>query len=152
MVGQALAARFGVPFIEGDALHGPANVEKMRKGVALTDDDRWPWLSRVGADLGEAAKAHGGAIAACSSLKKSYRDRLRAAVGGRLRFVFLDGDAGLLGERMGRRTDHFMPSSLLESQLATLEPPVSEPDVVHVVIDGTPEAVVARAVSGLAAP
>ncbi len=151
LVGRALAEHFGVPFIEGDDLHGSANVEKMRHGTPLTDEDRWPWLSRVGAELLKAASEAGGAVASCSALKRAYRDRLREAVGPGLRFLFLEGDKTLLGRRMGQRERHFMPVSLLESQLATLESPLTEPDVVAVGIDGTKEEVLARALDAFGA-
>lgn len=148
---RALAGQLRLPFIEGDDLHGPASVEKMRRGIALSDEDRWPWLSRVGEELAEASRRHGGAVATCSALRQAYRDRLRSATGKGLRFVFLDGNMDLLGQRMSRRKHHFMPLSLLESQFATLEPPLNEPDVVRVRIDGTPETIVARVIAALGA-
>jgi gluconokinase len=127
--GEALARHFGVPYIEGDALHPAANVAKMAGGTPLNDVDRWPWLEKIGAAL----KAHpGGAVATCSSLKRIYRDRLRQASGGGLRFVFLKCSKEVLEKRMQARTGHFMPPSLLASQLATLEDPSGEAGVVTV--------------------
>ena len=125
-VGQALAARLACPMIEGDALHSAANVAKMARGVPLTDADRWPWLERLGSALGEAAAANRTAIATCSALKRIYRDRLRAAAGREIAFVHLTADHAELARRMAVRPGHYMPVSLLDSQLALLEPP--EPD------------------------
>ncbi|MDD7910837.1 MULTISPECIES: gluconokinase [Pseudovibrio] len=125
-VGRALADRLGLPYIEGDALHSDDNKRKMAEGIPLTDEDRWPWLDQVGHAL--AAPDH-GAVAACSALKKSYRDRLRSASGADLKFIFLYGSRDLLQQRMETREGHFMPPALLESQLATLENPTEEPGV-----------------------
>jgi gluconokinase len=119
-LGQVLATRFGWPFIEGDDLHPPRNLAKMRAGVALTDDDRWPWLDAIGTQLSEAS---GGAVASCSALRKTYRDRLRAAAARPILFVWLHAARELLKHRLIERKGHFMPALLLDSQLATLEPP-----------------------------
>lgn len=152
LVGAALAARFGVPFIEGDELHPKANVEKMSKGIPLTDEDRWPWLDRVADALVSGTNEHGGAIASCSALRKIYRDRLRDAVGELgLRFIFLHGSKQVLGERMKRRKHHYMPTSLLDSQFATLEDPTGEERVTTVDVDGKPEEVIAAATRALEA-
>jgi gluconokinase len=115
-VGMALAARLGVPFTDGDDLHPAANLRKMTDGVPLTDADRWPWLDAVGAVLAEGAH-----VVACSALRRAYRDRLRAAAPD-LRVVHLEVPREVLEERMTHRA-HFMPVALLDSQLATLEPP-----------------------------
>ncbi|SEL34332.1 gluconokinase [Xaviernesmea oryzae] len=148
-IGLGLSARSGLAFIEGDRLHPKANVEKMAAGIALTDEDRWPWLDKIGAEIA-AAHADGKAIiVACSALKRSYRDRLRAAASGALAFVYLEGSVELLKRRMGARTGHFMPVSLLESQLKTLEVPTGEPNVVTVAIDASIDEIVARACEGL---
>lgn len=120
---QALAAALSCPVLEGDAFHSAANVAKMQAGHPLTDHDRWPWLDRLGAALGEAAGTSGIAVAACSALKRSYRERLAAASAVPLCFVLLDTNAGELARRMATRPGHYMPTSLLGSQLATLEPP-----------------------------
>ncbi|QND54011.1 gluconokinase [Phyllobacterium sp. 628] len=132
-VGEGIAKALDLPFLEGDVLHPASNVEKMSAGIPLTDDDRWPWLDKIGAEL---AKAEKGIVVSCSALKKTYRDRLRQEAGGPLAFVFLDGSLEVLRAHMGKRTGHFMPLSMLDSQLATLEPPTIEPlvftqDVVH---------------------
>jgi gluconokinase len=116
-VGAALADALGLRFVDGDALHPAANVAKMAAGIPLDDVDRWPWLDAIGAVLAEAP-----VVVACSALKRAYRDRLRAAAPG-LQLVFLDGSPALLASRMTARPGHFMPPSLLDSQLATLERP-----------------------------
>lgn len=121
-VGEALAARLGAAFVEGDRLHPAANIKKMSAGIPLTDEDRWPWLELVG----EALRGEGGTIASCSALKKSYRDCIRAKAGRTVAFVFLDGDPEILKARIAGRTGHFMPPSLLDSQLATLERPSAD--------------------------
>jgi gluconokinase len=148
-VGKAVAETFGIPFIEGDSLHPAANVEKMRHGIPLTDEDRWPWLDSVAHELKERALEKGGAIISCSALRRIYRDRLRAAIGSDLRFVFLAGDKTTLSRRMRRRKGHFMPASLLESQFATLETPSAEDDVLTVDVAGPVEEVVAAAIGML---
>lgn len=148
-VGQQLAERMDCAFVEGDRLHPAANVEKMSKGIPLTDEDRWPWLDLVGAELARSLERGESVVATCSALKKVYRDRLRDASGGRLYFVFLTGDPKVLEQRMGNRTGHFMPASLLKSQLATLESPEQEPGVVTVDIDGELDAVVGKAYDAL---
>lgn len=148
-VGVLLAKALGLPYVEGDELHPKSNVEKMSQGIALTDEDRWPWLDEIGETL--AARRSTGIVITCSALKKTYRDRLRNAAGGKLAFVFLEGSKELLTVRMGHRSGHFMPTSLLESQLATLERPTGENGVVTVDIDAAPEEITEAAVSGLGA-
>ncbi|WP_160009882.1 gluconokinase [Rhizobium sp. 18055] len=136
-VGVAIAQALAVEFAEGDALHPASNVEKMSKGIPLTDEDRMPWLDVIGQTMKAALDRHEGIVVSCSALKRSYRDRLRAAVDGDLFFVYLHGSDELLTRRMGERKGHFMPLSLLENQLATLEVPTGEPGVVTVDIDMT---------------
>lgn len=115
-----LAAALERPFAEGDEFHPAANVEKMAAGEPLTDDDRWPWLDLL-RDWMDARGAEGSStVVACSALRRAYRDRL-AAASGRVVFAHVDVSAGELRRRMGER-EHFMPVSLLDSQLATLEP------------------------------
>jgi gluconokinase len=143
-IGRALARRLDVPFIEGDALHPAENVAKMAAGTPLDDNDRWPWLEKVGQALAETRQS-GGAVAACSALKLSYRDKLREAAGADVIFVFMSGSRRLLTRRMKARKGHFMPASLLDSQLATLEPP-SAPESFVAIDCGEPFAkAVARA-------
>lgn len=126
---QALAAALGLRAVDGDDLHLPESVRKMSAGIALTDDDRWPWLARVAASLHNQRDndPQAGCVVACSALRRIYRDHLRERVPG-LRFVFLDGDAVLLHQRMSQRAGHFMQLQLLESQLNTLERPGKNED------------------------
>nr|WP_234881915.1 gluconokinase [Agrobacterium larrymoorei] len=145
-VGERLASTLGCRFIEGDSRHPVANVEKMRHGIPLDDADRWPWLNVLGTELGDART-----IISCSALKRSYRDLLRARAGRPVTFVFLQGTRTLLASRMGAREGHYMPLSLLDSQLATLELPQSERDVVTVEIDQPLERIVHDAIARIAA-
>jgi gluconokinase len=121
-VGEALAEKLGAGFVEGDKLHPKSNIAKMTAGIALTDEDRWPWLALVG----QSVSGHSGMIVSCSALKKSYRNHIAGSAGRPVSFVFLDGSPALLAQRIASRKNHFMPPSLLNSQLATLEPPGSE--------------------------
>jgi len=120
-VGNALAARLGWPMQEGDDLHPAANVEKMAAGHPLDDEDRWPWLRRIAEVIGEHEAAGTSLVLTCSALKRSYRDLLRDGHPS-IWFAHVTADAAMIRERMERRTGHYMPVSLLESQLATLEP------------------------------
>lgn len=117
-VGAALAERLGVPFADADDLHPESNRAKMAAGEPLTDEDRWPWLALVGQAL--AAASPTGLVIACSALKRRYREAILAEAPS-TQFVELEGSRDLLAQRMGARHDHFMPLSLLDSQLATLE-------------------------------
>lgn len=121
-VGKRLAERLGAEFIEGDDLHPEANRAKMSRGVALTDDDRWPWLEAITSKAREAATSSRNVVVSCSALRRTYRDSLRRA-GDDLCFVHLTGPKDILQERMAQRRAHFMPPGLLDSQLATLEAP-----------------------------
>lgn len=118
-----LGERLGCPVLEGDSYHSAENVAKMQAGHALTDADRWPWLDRLGASIGDAARTGGVAVAACSALKRVYRERLETAAAMPLHFVLLDTGAAEIERRMESRAGHYMPSSLLASQIATLERP-----------------------------
>jgi gluconokinase len=122
VIGAALAHALGVEFVEGDLYHSAENIERMSRGVPLTDDDRAHWLRSLAAQIREARDAGTGLVMACSALKRSYRDILRAEASD-LRFVFLKGDRALIAARLASRRGHFMPPSLLDSQLATLEEP-----------------------------
>lgn len=119
-IAQALHARLGWEFAEGDEFHPQANVDKMASGRPLMDEDRWPWLEALAAWTAERDSAGAPTLLTCSALRRSYRDLLRRGGAGTW-FVHLVGDKGLLLERMSSR-EHFMPPSLLESQLDTLEP------------------------------
>ena len=118
-VGAALASRLGIAYRDGDDLHPASNVEKMRQGTSLTDADRWPWLDAVAERLAREAPV----ILGCSALKRVYRDRIRAGAGGPVTFLHLAGSRELIAARMAARRGHYMPTSLLDSQFATLEPP-----------------------------
>ncbi|WP_300009042.1 gluconokinase [Pseudonocardia sp.] len=118
-VGAALAQRLRVRYADADDFHPAENVEKMSAGVPLTDDDRLPWLHRIGEWL--AAHAAGGGVVSCSALRRSYRDVLRAAAPTQL-FVHLHGSPEVIARRVAGRPGHFMPASLVDSQFATLEP------------------------------
>ncbi|KQQ40509.1 gluconokinase [Duganella sp. Leaf126] len=120
-VGAALAARNGVGFVEGDAFHPQANVDKMSAGLPLDDDDRAGWLLALQAQLRQAVERGVGLVVSCSSLKRRYRDLLRAGDPA-LRFAHLDGPRELIADRMHARPGHYMPPSLLDSQLRDLEP------------------------------
>ncbi|PLX38762.1 MAG: hypothetical protein C0606_08500 [Hyphomicrobiales bacterium] len=122
-VGAALAGRLHKPFLDADDFHPPANIEKMSHGVPLSDEDRWPWLDRLGQELHAAADRDGMAVCACSALRRAYRERMIAAAGEPILFVYLKGTREIIAGRMSARTDHFMPTALLDSQFATLEPP-----------------------------
>jgi len=129
MVAAEIARLAGWRLVEGDDLHPDSNRQKMMAGTPLADEDRWPWLDRIGAELAEAAAADQAVVITCSALKRSYRDRLRGNCPD-MRFLMLHGSEALLQSRISSRTDHFMPSTLLPSQLATLElPGAGEADV-----------------------
>lgn len=134
-VGEQVAQRLGIPFVDGDALHPAANVAKMASGVPLTDEDRIPWLRAVGHALAETSPD--GAVVACSALKRAYRDLIRAEAPDAV-FAELDGDRALLAARMAARPGHFMPVSLLDSQLATLEPLQPDEDGVRLDVSRAP--------------
>ena len=136
-VGQAIAARSGLSFVDGDSLHSAANVAKMHAGIPLDDADRAPWLDAVGAVLGDIDHYPAGVVVACSALKRSYRDRLRAASGG-CRFLYLALTPEVAKLRVGHRPGHFMPSSLVADQFATLEAPGSDEIDVSTVDAGLP--------------
>jgi gluconokinase len=120
-VAQALVERLGWPLGEADDFHPPANVAKMAAGVPLTDEDRWPWLRAIRDWMTEHARAGRSTVVTCSALRRVYRDVLREA-SGQVVFVHLAADEPVLRERLTHRAGHFMPASLLPSQLATLEP------------------------------
>jgi len=137
-LGKLIAARLGAQFLEADDYHAPESIAKMSAGIPLTDDDRWPWLDRLGA---AALAQHGPVVMACSALRKAYRDRLRDGL-GRVIFVEPHGDPEIIRARMRARTDHYMPASLLDSQIDALESPVGEPLSWRVPIDDAPDAIV----------
>ena len=138
-VGRALAARLGLPYIEGDDLHPPHNVARMAAGVPLTDTDREGWLQAVARQL---ADAPGGVVVSCSALKRRYRDLLRRAAPD-LRLVHLHGTPELLAGRLATRQGHYMPASLLPSQFADLEPPGPEERAMAFDVAASPEQILA---------
>jgi carbohydrate kinase (thermoresistant glucokinase family) len=143
-VGLALAQKLHARFVDADDLHPAANKAKLSAGIPLNDDDRWPWLDAVASNLEEQEST----IVACSALKKAYRDRILSAAPGTV-FVHLNGSREVLAERLGNRKGHFMPASLLDSQLATLEPLGRlEPGLV-IDIDQPIEAIVSAATAAL---
>ncbi|WP_327302602.1 gluconokinase [Streptomyces sp. NBC_01298] len=146
-VGRLIADALVLPYAEGDAFHPAANVAKMSAGTPLDDADRRPWLDSIGEWMRNRARVGGGVISA-SSLKRAYRDRLRAVAPDTV-FVHLTGDRPLIEERMAARKGHFMPTTLLDSQYATLEP--LQPDELGVLVDvsGSPEEITARALAAL---
>ncbi len=144
-VAALLAERLEAPMLEGDALHSAANKQKMADGQPLTDTDRWPWLAAVGMALGEAARANGVAVAACSALRRGYREALAAAAGMPIRFVHVHGEAALIRARMTARNDHFMPAVLLDSQLETLEIPMDDERPVRLDIAEDPQTLALQA-------
>lgn len=136
-VGERLAAELGWEFVEGDAHHPQANIDKMTAGVPLTDDDRMPWLRALAELVGGKYAAGGSVVLTCSALRRSYRDTLRTGVPrGAMFFVHLHASFEVLEQRMRLRTKHFMPVSLLHSQLDTLEP--LGPDEPGLLVDVTP--------------
>ncbi|MGW7334042.1 gluconokinase [Streptomyces sp. NPDC054840] len=146
-VGQLLAEALGVPYAEGDAFHPAANVAKMSAGTPLDDADRVPWLDAIGEWIRNSADLRGGVIAA-SSLKRAYRDRLRAAAPGAV-FVHLAGERPLIEARMAARRGHFMPTTLLDSQFATLEPLQADELGVVIEVSGSPQDVTERVLAAL---
>ena len=149
-VGRLLAERLGVNFVEGDALHSDRNVAKMAAGIPLTDADRHGWLQAVAEQLNNPTAQASGVVASCSALKRIYRDLLRAGAPD-LRFVFLHGDPALLAQRLGGRSGHYMPASLLQSQLDTLEPPGDDESPIRLDIALAPELQVQRTLDALEA-
>ncbi len=140
-IGQALAARLSWRFEDGDRFHPLGNVAKMSAGQPLTDEDRWPWLRAIAAEIDRACGAGERVVMACSALRRAYRDIL---VHGRneIRMVYLDGTEPLIASRLSRRKGHFMPPGLLASQFATLEPPGADERPVTVSIDAPVEKIV----------
>ncbi len=147
-VGAAIGRALHAPFLDGDKYHPESNVEKMRNGIALTDEDRWPWLEALTAALKQAADKKNVAVGACSALKRAYRDFITQAAGEPVLFVYLDGSREVIGERMARRSHEYMPTSLLDSQFATLEIP--DPAVENVLVVPVTDSVdkIVRTVTG----
>lgn len=140
-VAALLAGQLDWPFEEGDALHPQANIDKMAAGEALTDDDRWPWLDSVADWIDAQLDAGRNGVITCSALKRSYRDVLNRRGSG-VRFIYLAGNRETIGERIAARHGHFMPTSLLDSQFATLEEPTDDEPSLRIGIGPEPQAIV----------
>jgi carbohydrate kinase (thermoresistant glucokinase family) len=142
-IGEALGQRLGWRYADGDSFHPPANVAKMKAGQPLTDEDRWPWLKEIAAEIERRRQVGEHIVIACSALKKAYRDIL---VHGRddVRMVYLNGSRDLVADRIGHRTGHFMPPGLLDSQFAALEPPSPDERPIIVSIDASVDVIVER--------
>lgn len=140
-IADKLAERLGWTYQDGDKFHPKSNVEKMRAGHPLTDEDRWPWLQAIADAIDRACKAHRPVVIACSALKRSYREIL---VHGRsdIRLVYLKGSTELIASRLAKRKGHFMPPGLLDSQFRTLEAPGIDENPITVPIDASIEAIV----------
>lgn len=141
-VGEGLSRSTGIRFIDGDALHPKANVDKMSAGIPLTDEDRWPWLELIGREF---AKGPAPLIIGCSALRRIYRDMIRHHAGAMVSFIHLTGTREIIASRMQARQDHFMPPVLLDSQFATLEPPAADELSLSIDIDQPLEAIIAQA-------
>ena len=139
-IGKLLARQLGWHFIEADDFHPAANVEKMRSGHPLSDEDRWPWLQRLREQIKRSLAAGENAVLACSALKRTYRDRLR--VRSEVQFVYLCGDFALVEKQLRSRRGHFMDQDLLQSQFDDLEKPRSDENVLTVELGETPEEIV----------
>jgi gluconokinase len=150
-IADKLAERLGWRSVDGDKFHPASNIAKMSAGHPLTDEDRWPWLKAIAAEIDRTCKAGQPAVIACSALKRSYREIL---VHGRddVRIVYLDGTKQLIAQRLAERKGHFMPPGLLDSQFKTLEPPGQSENPVTVSIGGTPDEIVDDIVRQLRLP
>ena len=139
-IAKLLAEQLGWEFYEADDFHPRANIEKMRSGRPLTDEDRWPWLERLREQIARSLAAKENAVLACSALKRAYRERLR--VNDDVKFVFLRGDYVLIENQLRRRRGHFMNPALLKSQFADLEEPGPDEHVLTIKLGRTPEELV----------
>lgn len=152
LIGARLARALDIEFVEGDDLHPPDNVQRMTAGMPLTDEDRHGWLIAIAARLREAKRAGIGLVVSCSALKRSYRDLLGSVGAADVRFVHLAGSRALLAQRLAQRRGHFMPPSLLDSQLAILEEPSPDERAWVCDISEAPDAIVADLVTRTACP
>lgn len=147
-IGAELSRRLGWPFRDADTFHPPANIAKMSQAVPLTDEDRWPWLDAIAAWIDDRLAEGQPGIVSCSALKRVYRRRL---IGGRRRIalVHLEGDRATIAERLAKRSGHFMPAALLDSQIAALEPPGAGEAALIVGIGEPPARIADRVMAGL---
>jgi gluconokinase len=150
-IGEALARRLGCEFRDADSFHPPANIAKMKSGVPLSDEDRWPWLQAIALWISDRRATGQLGVVTCSALTRRYRDVL---TGGQsdVRLVYLKGDMALIGARLGARQGHFMPPALLQSQFDALEEPAAEEAAITIAIDAAPEVIVTRIVAALGVP
>ena len=139
-VGELLARELGWHFYEADDFHSPANIEKMRGGVPLTDEDRWPWLENLRELVKRCIAAGEDAVLACSALKRAYRRYLR--VSAEVKFVFLHGDYAVIAKQLQRRRGHFLNPALLQSQFADLEEPGLDKETLTIELGRTPQELV----------
>lgn len=149
-IGVLLADELGTVFYDGDNFHPQSNLDKMASGTPLNDDDRKPWLDTLVSNIRETSASSVGSVTACSALKKSHRDTLRSA--GEVTFVYLKGSEETILARLIERSnssDHFMPSSQLESQLSTLEEPVEEADTVTVSTKDSPKQIISNILNSI---
>ncbi|MEM8626850.1 MAG: gluconokinase [Pseudomonadota bacterium] len=149
-IGEGIANHLGGVYVEGDELHPQANIDKMSAGKPLDDGDRMPWLTKVAHALIEhGGKQDGPVLVGCSALKRKYRDHIRDNAGKPVTFVFLDGSRELIEGRMSARQGHFMPTSLLDSQFADLQPPQDDEQFIRVDISSPPDDIIADAIAQL---
>ena len=140
--GKLLSRQLGWRFVEADDFHPAANIEKMRSGHPLTDEDRWPWLDRLRQQIEQLLSARENAVLACSALKRAYRERLR--VNNEVKFVFLRGDHALIEKQLRSRHGHFMDANLLQSQFDDLEEPQPNENVLTIELGRPPEDIADR--------
>ena len=148
-IGAALARRLGWPYAEADEFHPTENIAKMSRGEPLTDEDRAPWLAAIAQFIDRVCARGDHAVVSCSALKRAYREVLVGTHAREMRIVLLNGDEAAIAGRLASRHGHFMPASLLRSQIATLELPQNEPHTLVVPIGGTVDEVVERVVAAL---
>jgi gluconokinase len=139
-IGKLLVEQLGWRFLEADDFHPRVNIEKMRSGCPLTDEDRWPWLERLREQITCSLAAKENAVLACSALKRAYRERLR--VSDEVRYVFLRGNYAVIEKQLRRRRGHFMNPDLLRSQFTDLEEPGSDENVLTIELGRTPQEIV----------
>jgi gluconokinase len=145
LIGSALARALDIDFVEGDEYHPAENVQRMARGIPLTDDDRVAWLNALAARIRKAKVAGKGLVMTCSALKRSYRDVLRGA--GEVQFIYLRGSRALIAERLANRRGHFMPPALLDSQFATLDEPSPDEEAWICDVSNPPQDLVADLVA-----
>ena len=148
-IGRPVAERLGCPFRDADSFHPKANIEKMRSGEPLTDDDRWPWLEAIADWIAEHRAAGTTCVVTCSALKRAYRDIVTNNQSRDVRLVYLKGDFDLIAARLKARKGHFMPPALLQSQFAALEEPDADEHPITVSIDAPPEQIAAQVIAKL---